>query len=238
VRPPGRQLLNSRLRRLGQNGVILRTPGATRAIASLASVLVSAVVALLEPCAARAQAPAAIEWDGGRLSVQVDQVPLRDVLAAVAHRTGVAFRGTASLQDDVSFHFSGLSLDEALTQLAAGFNHVVVEERRPRGEIQPVLVLFLSEIDSSDERHREAAEMPAPKTGPPQTEAERVAVESARRRIAARALLDQADAEALPAGVSRSHLLRELERGLARQVELDQQLEAAARRGAGGVLAE
>ena len=165
MRPPGRQLLNSRLRRLGQNGVILRTPGATRAIASLASVLVSAVVALLEPCAARAQAPAAIEWDGGRLSVQADQVPLRDVLAAVAHRTGVAFRGTASLQDDVSFHFSGLSLDEALTQLAAGFNHVVVEERRPRGEIQPVLVLFLSEIDSSDERHREAAEMPAPKTG-------------------------------------------------------------------------
>jgi hypothetical protein len=170
--------------------------------------------------------------------VQVDQVPLRDVLAAVARRTGMAFRGTASLQDDVSFHFSGLSLDEALKQLTAGFNHVVVEERTPRGEIQPVLVLFLSETDSSDERQGEPAEMFAPKTGPPQTEAERVGVESASRRIAARALLDQADAEALPPGVSRSHLLLEMERGLARQVELDQQLEAAARRGAGGVLAE
>src|SRR5580765_2862804 len=213
--------------------MILRTPGATRAIASLASVLVSAVVAFLGPCAARAQAPAAIGWDGGRLSVHVHQVPLRDVLAAVARHTGVAFGGTASLQGDVSFHFSGLSLDEAMKQLAAGFTHVVVEERTPRGEIQPVLVLFLSETDSSDERQGEPAEMSAPKTGP-----ERVGVESASRRIAARALLDQADADALPAGVSRSHLLLELERGLARQVELDQQLEAAARRGAGGVLAE
>jgi hypothetical protein len=207
-------------------------------VLAVAGAIVSAAVALLTPAAALAQVPLAIEWDGGLLSVEAEQVPLREVLDAVARRTGVAFRGTASLQDDVSFHFSGLSLEEALKQLAAGFNHVVVEERTPRGEIQAVLVLFLSETDSSDERQGEPPGMPVPKTGPPQTEAERVEVESASRRIAARALLDQAEAEALPAGLSRSHLLLELERGLARQAELDQQMEAAARRGTGGALTE
>ena len=76
-----------------------------------------------------------------------------------------------------------------------------------------------------------------PKTEPPQIEAERVEVESASRRIAARVLLDQADAEALPPGLSRRHLLLQLERGLARQVELDQQLEAAAGRAVGAAAA-
>jgi hypothetical protein len=80
--------------------------------------------------------------------------------------------------------------------------------------------------------------MPAPKSGPPQIEAERAEVESASRHIAARVLLDQADAEALPPGLSRSHLLFQLERGLARQADMDRQLEAAARRGDGGAAAE
>jgi hypothetical protein len=212
--------------------------GATRRVCAVASVVVSAAVAVLVPSVVPAQVPAAIEWDGRRLSVQAEQIPLRDVLDAVARRTGVAFRGTASLQEDVSFHFSELSLDEALRQLAAGFNHVVVEERTPLGEIEPVLVLFLSGTASGDEPQGEVARMPALNTGPAQTDAERLEVESAGRQIAARVLLDQADAEALPAGRSRRHLLLELERGLARQVELDRQLEAAARQGAGEALAE
>jgi hypothetical protein len=71
--------------------------------------------------------------------VEAEQVPLRDVLEGVARRTGVAFGGMEPLQDEVSFHFSGLSFGEALKRLAVGFNHVVVEERAPGGEIRPVL---------------------------------------------------------------------------------------------------
>jgi type II secretory pathway component GspD/PulD (secretin) len=194
---------------------------ATHRVPALASVVMSIAVALLAPAAARAQVAPAIEWTGGRLSVKAEQVPLRDVLDAVARRTGVAFSGTGPLQDDVSFHFSGLTLDEALKQLAAGFNHVVVEERTPRGEIRPVLVLFLSEIDSRHERGGELATIPAATLGPPQTEAERGEVESVRRRIAARVLVDQADPDALPPGLSRNDLVLQLERGLARQAELD-----------------
>ena len=210
--------------------------GATCRVLALAPV-VSAAVALLDPSAARAQAPPAIEWEGGRLSVEAEQVPLRNVLEGVARRTGVAFSGMEPLQDEVSFHFSGLSFGEALKRLAVGFNHVVVEERAPSGEIRPVLVLFLSEIDLRDERQHEFGLTTKPKTEPPQIEAERVEVESASRRIAARVLLDQADAEALPPGLSRRHLLLQLERGLARQVELDEQLEAAAGRAVGAAAA-
>ena len=216
--------------------MILGVLGVTYRVCVVAGVVVSAAAAPVAPSAARAQAPAMIEWDGVRLSVQAEQVPLRDVLDAVARQTGVEFRGTAPLQDDVSFFFSGLSLDEALKRLASGFNHVVMEERTPRGETWPVVVLFLSETGSSDARHGALAGMSAPKTEPrPQTEAERSEAESAGRRIAARVLLDQAEVEARPPGLSSSHLLLELERGLARQVELDRQAEAAtASRGATG----
>jgi len=194
---------------------------ATRRVLALAGVVLSVPIALLAASAARAQVAPAIEWTGGRLSVEAEQVPLRDVLDAVARRTGVAFSGTGPLQDDVSFHFSGLALDEALKQLAAGFNHMVVEERTPRGEIRPVLVLFLSEIDSRHERRGGLATTPAATLGPRQTEAERGEVESIRRRRAARVLLDQADAETLPPGLSRNDLVLQLEHGLARQAELD-----------------
>jgi hypothetical protein len=211
--------------------------GATRQVFALTAVVVSAAVALLDPSDARAQGAPAIEWDGGRLSVEAEQVPLRDVLEGVAHRTGIAFSGTGRLRDDVSFHFSGLSFGEALKRLAVGFNHVVVEERTPSGGIRPVLVLFLSEIDLTDERRDELGVTAKLKTEPPQIEGERVEVESASRRIAARVLLDQADAEALPPGPSKRHLLLQLERGLARQVELDRQLEAAAGRAVGAAAA-
>jgi hypothetical protein len=190
-------------------------------VLAVAGAIVSAGVALLAPAAALAQVPLAIEWDRGLLSVEAEQIPLREVLDAVARRTGVAFSGTASLQDDVSFHFSGLSLVEALKRLAVGINHVVVEESTPRGEIRPVLVLFLSEIDSWHERGGELAAIPAAMLRPPQTEADRGEVESVRRRIAARVLLDQADADTLPPGLSRNDLVLQLERGLARLAELD-----------------
>ena len=213
--------------------MIAEVLGATRRVNAVAGAIVSAAVALLNPSAGLAQVAPAIEWDGGRLSVQAEQVPLRDVLDAVARRTGVAFSGTALLQDDVSFDFASLSLGEALKQLAAGFNHVIVEESTPRGEIRPVLVLFLSEIDYRGVREggEDLAAVPAPGAGSAEAEAGRAEVESASRRVAAGVLLDQADAKALPPGLSRSHLLLELERGLARQAELDRQAAGRAPRG-------
>ena len=153
--------------------MIFGSLGATGRVLALAGTVVSAAVALVTLSAAPAQPSPAIEWDGRLLSVTAEQVPLHDVLQGVARRTGVAFGGTEPLQDDVSFHFSGLPLGEALKRLAAGFNHVVVEERAPGGEIRPVRVLFLSGVDSRDEGQDELAAMAESKTGPSQTEAER-----------------------------------------------------------------
>ena len=48
-----------------------------------------------------------VKWEAGKLSLDVDGVPLSEVVQAVSHQTGVEIIGAQGLSDRVFRHFAG-----------------------------------------------------------------------------------------------------------------------------------
>ena len=98
---------------------------------------------LLVMFAASSQARVDVELKRGRLDVKADRASLSEILEAIAHRTGMEVQGAEELEEEVSVNFSGLPLREALQQLLAHMNYMLVENTSPKGKARAVLTVFV-----------------------------------------------------------------------------------------------
>jgi hypothetical protein len=88
------------------------------------SVLVAAVIGLAWATAVAAADPW-IEYEAGTLTVRIDRIPLDEVLAAVAHETGMTIVGEPLDRRDVVKRFDGVALVLALRRLVGRQNFVL-----------------------------------------------------------------------------------------------------------------
>ncbi len=73
-----------------------------------------------------------LSLQGNSLSVQVEQVPLGEVLAAIAQQTGLTVHLVGSVaEDEVSVEFQNLPLQEGINRIVGGRNYVLVYAQAP-----------------------------------------------------------------------------------------------------------
>ncbi len=159
----------------------------------------------LSPSAAFAQAPVKVDWREGRLSVAADKASLSQVLLEVARHTDMEIRGADELQEQVSVHFSSVSLFEALKNLLAGVNYAITEDASgPGGARRAHLVIFglrqgvaaqptTATLVGREPERRPTAEV-TPRGG---LETPAVRTEQEKRAAALRAALEAKDRDAL-----------------------------------------
>ena len=97
--------------------------------------------ALFLAASAWPQAHLTVEWKDGHLSVHAEKVPLSQVLQEIASQTGVEVQRLEGLDEEVSLHFSALSLRAGLQQLLAQWNYLLCERPMFREGTQPILVI-------------------------------------------------------------------------------------------------
>ena len=73
------------------------------------------VVVLL--CAGVGRTEPLLDYADGRLTARLDQVPIADVLAALAEATGATIRGEVLEPREVTKHFEDLPIDRAVDRL-------------------------------------------------------------------------------------------------------------------------
>src|SRR5919109_1636351 len=69
-----------------------------------------------------------IQWANERLSVQADGAPLKDVIEALAKRSGIVTTGADRRNGRVSIEFRDKPLAEGLALLLEGANYVVTRQ--------------------------------------------------------------------------------------------------------------
>jgi hypothetical protein len=77
--------------------------------------------------------------DERKVTLQVTDVPLNEVLSILAKNVPLEIRGTVPSQDRITAQFSNLSLEEALSRIMRGYNYVLV---RPDESVKPLLVVM------------------------------------------------------------------------------------------------
>ena len=65
--------------------------------------------------------------EGNRISVDIVDLPLTQVLGNLSQHLPIEIRGRPDGNDRLSLHFSHLTLQEALRKIMAGYNYVVIE---------------------------------------------------------------------------------------------------------------
>ena len=96
-----------------------------------------------------------IEWRQGRLSVDVDRVPIGELLTAVAGTTGVEVRGLANVDGTVSIHFANRSLRDGLSALLNRFNYAMIDEPATGDDRERIVVIVVgpkSDLDAETAR--------------------------------------------------------------------------------------
>lgn len=68
-----------------------------------------------------------VQWRDNRLSINVEDVPLDQLVSAIAGKTGLEIHGLNLLKGEVTANFSGLSLHEGLVTLLQGANYCLQE---------------------------------------------------------------------------------------------------------------
>jgi len=120
----------------------------------LATAMVGAMLAVSSTGAAFAdpgQLAARVQWHQGRLSIDADGVPLKDLLAAIASTTSVEMRGLAHLESAVSLHISNVTLRGGLDAALARTNYALVEQPSARDrETHMVVIVIGHKSDSGD----------------------------------------------------------------------------------------
>ena len=120
----------------------------------LATAMVGAMLAVSSTGAAFAdpgQLAARVQWHQGRLSIDADGVPLKDLLAAIASTTSVEMRGLAHLESAVSLHISNVTLRGGLDAALARTNYAIVEQPSARDrETHMVVIVIGHKSDSGD----------------------------------------------------------------------------------------
>jgi hypothetical protein len=77
--------------------------------------------------------------DERRVTLQVADVPLNEVLSILAKNVPLEIRGTVPSQERITVQFSNLTLEEALSRIMRGYNYVLV---RPEESAKPLLVVM------------------------------------------------------------------------------------------------
>ena len=95
--------------------------------------------------------------DERRVTLQVADVPLNEVLSILAKNVPLEIRGTVPSQERITVQFSNLTLEEALSRIMRGFNYVLV---RPEESAKPLLVV-MNKIERSI-RNEPASAGPVP----------------------------------------------------------------------------
>jgi len=120
----------------------------------LAMAMVCAMLAVSSTGAAFAdpgQRATRVQWHQGRLSIDADGVPLKDLLAAIASTTSVEMRGLANLESAVSLHIANVTLRGGLDAALARTNYALVEQPSTRdGETHMVVIVIGHKSDSGD----------------------------------------------------------------------------------------
>ena len=77
--------------------------------------------------------------DAGRITAHMTNLPLPQALAALSRSMPLEIRGSVAGDEKLTLHFSGLTLGEALREMMAGYNYVLIT---PKGQGKPVLVVL------------------------------------------------------------------------------------------------
>jgi hypothetical protein len=118
------------------------------------------------PAHADAERPASsVEWRSGRLSVDVDAMPFRELFAIVASKTGVEIRGLGHVEGNASMHLAGVALRDGLATMLNEFDYVMFDAPPSRGRQTHIVVNIAghrSRLDAqAPEMHARIADPPA-----------------------------------------------------------------------------
>jgi hypothetical protein len=131
----------------GRTGGTAATSGG--APPSLLPALLAAVLAAAPGAAAAADPPpASIEWHAGRLSVEAQQAPLRELLAALATLTGVEMWGIETLHGRATVSFAELPLRDGLRILLAPLGYGFIEAEAEQGGPPGMVVVVGSRAEA------------------------------------------------------------------------------------------
>ncbi len=83
--------------------------------------------------------------DERRVTLQVTDVPLNEVLSILAKNVPLEIRGSVPSQERITVQLSNVTLEEALSRIMRGYNYVLV---RPEESTKPLLVV-MNKIDRS-----------------------------------------------------------------------------------------
>jgi hypothetical protein len=124
-------------------GPLAQAPGIMVRAKRLGTLFVLALGAAASACADAGPRPLKVEWHQDRLGVDADHVPFRELLAAVARRTGLEFRGLALLEGTASVRFANRTLRDGLEALLAPYDYAVVEEQASGDNGRRVMVIIV-----------------------------------------------------------------------------------------------
>jgi hypothetical protein len=109
--------------------------------------------ALIVVVSASSQRVAKVEWRQGQLSVAAEEVPLSEVIQAVASKTGIEVVELEEFRQEVSVQLSGLPLHDGLQRLLADVNYVLIESASGQEQRRPVLTVIVGgRVRSSSRR--------------------------------------------------------------------------------------
>ena len=162
----------------------------------LTSALLLSTFIFLVAASAWPQAPLTVGWRDKQLSVSAEKVPLAQILQEVARQTGLEIQGLEGLEEEVSLHFSALSLRAGLQQLLAQWNYLLCERPMFQEGTQPILVIV------AGRRATASTEMAAGEGGTPPAETLVVEEDVEARLTALHAFAAQGNEAALRQAVS------------------------------------
>lgn len=135
-----------------QGGVPLMV-WATRTMSLVRWVLVCVVLTLSATAPAYGDsrgAPLSVTWHLGRLDVDVDGVPFRELLATIASKTGVEVRGLVNVEGNASIHFADRTLRDGLAALLTHFNYAMFDEPAARSREEHIVVIVVGHRSGLD----------------------------------------------------------------------------------------
>jgi hypothetical protein len=91
---------------------------------------------------------------GGRISADIVDFPLAQVLADLSQKLPIDIKGSPGGGVRLTLHFSNLTLQQALRKIMAGYNYVVIEPQPAGGR------LMVTILGKADRTVREAATVP------------------------------------------------------------------------------
>jgi clan AA aspartic protease (TIGR02281 family) len=89
-----------------------------------------------------------IEYRDGRLSVDLERVPIARVLAILEARARLRYQLDPSVSGRISARFADLPLEEGVRRLLSGYSHVLVLDEAAEPTVGRVIVLGVGDEDS------------------------------------------------------------------------------------------